>query len=231
MDYVHWIITMNRKHGFFILLFFYSQWVFAFWPNVPTPPQSDETDLADEIYVNGIAERIRNFNSRLSARQVLSFYRNKWNDKFAESTSGPWQQISRMNDKYFITVQVQDKGFSGSQGKIIIAESPTNKKEVGKNISMMNGTKMLNEVITKDQYYVSTVVLLMNNFTPEENMEFYEQQYTQTDWKTVLKKNLQEQGISLAFKKENDDVTITINRTSAGTSILINKVNARSWFN
>ena len=231
MDYVHLINTMNHKYLLFIAIFFYSQLVFAFWPNVPAPPQSDEIELADEIYVNGVALRIRHFTSLLSTREVLSFYRNKWKDKFAESVSGPWQQISRIDEKYFITVQVQDKGYSGSEGRISISEVPKNKPEVGKNIPMMNGTQVLNEVITKDKYNISTVILLLNSFTAEDNMKFYEELYSQTGWKTVMRKDLQEQGISLVFKKERDEVTITVNKIPEGTSVLMNKVEKINWFN
>jgi len=231
MDYVHLIITMNRKSSLFIVIFFYSQLVFAFWPNVSAPPQSNEIELADEIYVNGVALRIRSFTSRLSPREVLSFYRNKWNDNFAESVSGPWQQISRIEDKYFITVQVQDNGYSGSQGRISISEAPKKKPEVGKDIPMMNGTQILNEVITKDKYSISTVILLLNTFSAEDNLKFYEELFKQTGWKTVLNKNLEEKGISLVFKKESDEITITVNVIPEGTSILMNKVEKRNWFN
>lgn len=231
MDYVHLINTMNRKYLLFVIICFYSQLVFAFWPNVSSPPQSDEIELADEIYVNGVALRIRHFTSRLSTREVLSFYRNKWKDKFAESVSGPWQQISRIDEKYFITVQVQDKGYSGSQGRISVSEAPKKKPIVGKDVPMMNGTKILNEVITKDKYTISTVILLLNNFTIEDNMTFYKELYTQTGWKIVMSKDLQEQGISLVFKRERDEVTITVNKISEGTSILMSKVEKRSWFN
>jgi len=222
---------MSRKFQLIIVIFFYSQLVLAFWPNVPAPPQSNEIELADEIYVNGVALRIRSFTSRLSTREVLSFYRNKWTDNFAESVSGPWQQISRIDGKYFITVQVQDNGYSGSQGRVSISESPDKKREVGKNIPMMDGTQILNEVISKDKLSISTVILLLNTYSAEDNLKFYEELYAQTGWKTVLNKNLQEKGISLIFRKESDEITITVNVIPEGTSILMNKVEKRNWFN
>ena len=151
---------------------FYSGMANAFWPNVPAPPQSKESKVADEVIRNGIANRISLFNSRLLARQVLSFYRNKWADKYSESESGPWQQISRLDGKYFINIQVQDE-LSGSKGRITITELPKKLPKIGVGISMMNNSSILNEVITKDSDKVSTVTLLMNRHTVEANKMFY----------------------------------------------------------
>ena len=213
------------------MIFIYGQQVLAFWPVVPEPPQSTKNKIADEIFVNGVAVQITEFKSLLSMKQVLSFYRNKWSGKSSESESGEWKQISQFNNKYVTTVQVKENGFSGSTGRISVWEVPKKKPQSGKNIPIMNGSNILNEVISKDKYSVSTVVLISNTHSAEENMEFYEHYHKELGWKTIMKKNLQQSGISLVYKNDTDETTITINQVTGGSTIVMNKVVERSWFN
>ena len=224
---------LKAKYYFYIALFlFYSEMACAFWPDVSTPPQSTESKIADEIFHNGIANRISMFNSRLLAREVLSFYRNKWADKFSESQSGPWQQISRLEGKYFINVQVQDD-ISGSKGRITITELPKKLPKVGLGLPMMNNSNILNEVITKDKNSISTVTLLMNKHGADANRKFYEMHYTNAGWRTMMAKDLQQHGggLSLVFNKGKNETIVTINKVEGKTTVLLNKVEKKSWFN
>lgn len=226
-------MKMKKRYFTFVcLILCYGNVAYAFWPNVPTPPLSTEQPVADEIYRNGIANKITQFNSRLLSRQVLSFYRNKWSDKFSESVSGPWQQISRLEGKYFINVQVQDD-ISGSKGRITVTELPNKLPKVGVGIAMMTNSSVLNEVISKDKDSVSTVTLLMNKHTVDANKTFYISRYTQTGWKMQMEKDMQLEGggISLIFNKDADEINITINKVDGSTTCLLNKVEKKNWLN
>lgn len=226
------MIVKIKYYAFSFLLVLYSGVACAFWPNVPVPPQSTEQPLADAFIHNGIENRITQFNSRLLVREVLSFYRNKWSDKFSESVSEPWQQISRLEGKYFINVQVQ-QGISGSNGRITVTALPNKMPKVGVGTEMMTDTKILKEVITKDKNSISTVTLLMNRHTVEDNKTFYITRYTQTGWKMLMNKDMTQYqaGISLIFKKDADEINITINKVENMTTCLLNSVEKRNWFN
>ena len=165
------ILTLT---GLFLI---YATTANAFWPVVPAPPQSSQNALADEVIVNGIEMQIINFQSRLTMREVLSFYRNKWMSKFAESESAPWKQISQMKGDYFITVQVKDEGLTGSSGRINIAKAPAKIKKLGEGMPMMESSEPLNEIITKDKLTISTMFLLVNKHSVDMNTQFYERHY------------------------------------------------------
>ena len=223
---------MKMKISFMVFLFLsYSSLVLAFWPNVALPPQSSRQEVAKDLRVNGLDMQLINFTSRLSERQVINYYRNKWANKYAESESGPWQQISQMRDNYFITVQVQENEFAGSTGRISILSRPKKVPEVGKNIPMMDSSKILNEVISKDKLTTSTVVLLSNSYSADDNAEFYKKYYSQIGWKIMMNQNMQERGISLVFKKDAMEKLITIKNVTGGSTVVMNKVKQRGWFN
>jgi len=214
--------------------FLYSQLACAFiWPNVPAPPQSTHSNMADEIIINNVEMRITNFESRLSTRQVVAFYRNKWRDKFAESQSGPWQQISHGNKNYFITVQVKDAGFSGSMGRINISKVPDGLPKKKTTVPMMQGSRIANQVITKDKLTTSTMVLLINLNTVDDNVEFYEKNYSQKGWKIIFQKDHQDKnsGVSLVFSKGTDETSVTIKKVKNHSTVILNEVKKRSWFN
>ena len=214
-----------------LLVFGYSSVLLAFWPNVSLPPQSTKQEVVSELRINGLDMQITNYTSHLSVRQVLNFYRNQWVNKFAESESGPWQQISQMRESYFITVQVKESGFSGSIGRISVLQRPQKVPQVGKNIPKMDDSKILNEVVSKDKLTISTVVMLSNPYSADENADFYEKYYSHSGWRTMMNQNMQERGISLVFKKEKTETLITIKDVSGGSTIVLNEIKQRGWFN
>lgn len=217
-----------------VTCFLYSHLAFAFfWPNIPPPPQSTHSEMADEIIVNNVEMRITNFESRLSTRKVLAFYRNKWPDNFAESQSGEWQQISHGLNKYFINVQVKDAGYSGSMGRINISKVPDGPTKKMASVLMMQGSKIASQIVTKDKLTTSTMVLLTNFNSIDDNAEFYQTNYSQTGWKTIFQKDLQHKnsGVSLVFSKGSDETTITIKKMANASTIILNQVEKRSWFN
>ena len=223
---------MKIKTWLTVFLFFScSSILLASWPNIALPPQSIKQEVIKELRVNGLDMQLINFKSRLSERQVINYYKNKWANKFAESESEGWQQISQMQDKYFITVQVQGNDFSGAIGRISILSRPNKVPVVGKNIPMMESSRVLNEVVSKDKLTISKVVLLSNSYSADDNAAFYENYYSKFGWKTMMNQNMQEHGISMVFKKEKIETLITIKNVAGGSTIVMNKVEQRGWFN
>ncbi len=225
-------VAMKMRTLSTALLFFgYSSLLLAFWPNISLPPQSTKQEVVKDLRVNGLDMQLINFSSRLSERQVINYYRNKWANKFAESVSGPWQQISQMQDNYFITVQVQENNFAGSTGRISILSRAKKIPEVGKNIPMLDSSRVLNEVVSKDKLTKSTVVLLSNAYSADDNAAFYEKFYSGSGWKVMMNQNMQERGTSMVFKKERTEILITIKDVADGSTVVMNKVEQRGWFN
>lgn len=217
---------------YFSLLSLHYQNALAGWPQVPEPPQSKLSKLADEVYVNGVPMSITHFNSYLSSRQVLSYYRTRWSDNFAESDSKQWQQISQFKNEYLITVQVQDNSSNGSHGRINISKvSRQKQKKLGKGVPMMADSIVLNEVITKDKLNTSTMLLLINKSSVEENVGFYKTYFDENDWRKIIDKNTLKQGAALVYKNETDELSVTVKKINGMSSVVLNKVVKRGWFN
>ena len=208
-----------------------SKLVMAGWPTVPEPPQSTLSPVAEELFINGVENRLSQFESRLSARQVLNFYRNRWADGFAESDSGPWQQISRLQGDYFTTIQVQDNEMSGSKGRISVMKMIPPKRQIGSDVPLMNQSRVVNEVISKDKLSFSIMVLAVNPFAIEDNLEFYQQHFEKLGWKKTMHQDMQEKGTTLVFSRDKLETTITITQIQGGSTVLINQVEQRSWYN
>ena len=223
-------IKMQKKWLVMVLVLM-SQMALAGWPNVSEPPRSTLRPVAEELYINGVETRLSEFESKLSARQVLNYYRNHWDNRYAESDYGPWQQISRLQGAYFITIQVQDNEMAGSKGRISIMNTSVPKRRVGSDVPLMNQSRVMNEVISKDKLSFSTIVLAVNPFAVEDNVEFYQQYFQQAGWKKTMDQFKQEKGATLVFNRDKLETTITITRIQGGSSVLINQVEQRSWFN
>lgn len=223
---------MKISYALITILFLAGQeFAQAAWPIVQAPPQSNKEKVAENVRVNGLAMQISHFKSYLSAREVLNFYRNKWSAKFDESTHGQWQQISRMQKNYFITVQVQEAGFSNSFGRINILNLSEKPAAIGVNTPMIFDSEILNEVVTKDKSNISIVTLIANKYSVDANTQYYESYYKQKGWNVVLAQTEQQENQMLVFRKQNTEITITLNPFNSGSSIVMNYVEKRRWFN
>ena len=221
----------NKNFIFICLLFLNYQNAIAGWPDVIEPPQSQSKKMVKEMYVNGVPVSVKFFNSRLSPERVVSFYRNRWADNFAESDSGPWQQISQLTNKYFITVQVKDGNDRGTQGRINITKLTKNKRKVGKDIPMMLQSTILSEVVTKDELTISTMILLFNEYSVDENIQFYKNYFSKDNWVSIIDKSRPDIGSTQVYKNETDELSVTIKSVAGISTVVLNKVVKRGWFN
>ena len=84
-------------------------------PEFPPPPDAAVEWVAQDIEMNGNKTAIRAFHSQDSIEKVVEFYRKEWRrppekDKpgFMETIdAAPWYIITRIEDGYLLTVQVQ----------------------------------------------------------------------------------------------------------------------------
>jgi len=206
------------------------------WPNVKLPPQAEmESKLAEQIIVNGIPIQVTNFKSRLSVNHVLNYYRYKWADGFSESKLGQWMQISRLDGEYFFTIQVRelnviDDGFI-TVGRINISNMGKNFNQQVKMYPMLSGSRIMNDIQTVDKNKKSRSLLFRNGSTPDDNADFYKQHYKKEHWNKVMEQSPQLSQHALVFSKNKDEVNITIHAIKSGSSILVNEVKAKDWFN
>ena len=206
------------------------------WPKVMLPPQSGyEQKLAEEMVVNGVPMQITNFKTRLSVEQVLRFYKNRWSNDFAESNHQEWLQITRYKGNYLITVQVKyadiiDNGFV-TDGRLNISDFDDNKKVKLRSFPMLHDSKIINDIETRDKGKLGRTLLFLNRQSSDDNADFYKKHYTQNNWRQVMAQQLGNKGRVYIFKKKDDEVTINIHSIDGGSSVLVNEVLKKTWFN
>jgi len=200
-------------------------------PKFPPPPGSKIGLIAESMVFNGIEMDVRQFNSKRSVADVLEFYRQFW-PKGTEKQPGytetdilePWQLITRVEEGYLMTVQVTAAGQRGSTGLLGMSKlpDPENLPKLGKKIPKMSGSRVFNDIKTKDIGKNGRTVALINDFTVENNANFYRDYYSGHGFGLDMDKSVSG-GDSHAqrFSKRGQVVTIVISKIAEGTVVVI----------
>lgn len=219
---------------FFIFISFSS--VVNAWPKVMFPPQAEaKINLADEMFVNGVPMQISMFKTRLSVEQVLQFYRNRWASDFSESVYEPWRQISHYKNKYFITIQLRSadvisNGFE-TLGRVNVSYFDEKAQKVTKAFPMLSDSKIINDIETLDNDKKGRTLILLNRQSLDSNVRYYREHFTKNNWTQVTEQQVGEAGHISIFKKSEDEVTINVRSVDGGSSVLVNEVLKKTWFN
>lgn len=225
----------------FLVLLFYLVPIAAFAgkpPDFPPPPKAKVEWVGQDIEVNGIRTAIRAFHTDDSIEDVVKFYRREWKrpperDKpgFMETIDAyPWYIISRVEDGYLLTVQVQVKENdpSGAWGYLSISPLPDPKAklpELAENIPKMPGSHVVNETKSKDSGKNANTVLITNDHSLPSNVTFYRNFYQGKGWTKETDQALgNNEAHSLVFKTRQNRVTMMFLKDSDNTRIVINSV-------
>ncbi len=202
----------------------------AGWPKVPEPPGTRVEAVGGNMRLTGLPMRLWIFSSRLEPRRILSFYRNRWSDGFVENTFGAWQQISRMEDEYFITVQVQADAERGAFGRISIMhldDRPVEQPGLG--VPRMQGTVIINDIYSDDAGRRNRTVAMANTFSVQSNADYFRRHYLDRGWGVTMTREVEGDHMAV-YRKGSDEVTVVVNEGDGGSTILLNEVRASGWF-
>jgi len=205
----------------------------AGWPKVESPPQTQTTNFAQEMFYQGIPMRIKTFNSKISKQRVLEFYRDKWDKKYLEDWFGPWKQISHQKNNYFITIQVQSSGEESSYGRISVMQIPDKDAPaitLGQGIAVLPETTIVNDVTSNDSNTNSRNVIAHNNHSIESNGNYYQRHYSNKKWGTVLDKTVKQGNRVLVFRKGNKESVVVLQKIGSTSYIQLNESQKKSFF-
>lgn len=222
-----------------LLCFSSSQLLFAGAPDFPPPPGAAVEWVGQNVEVNGIKSAIRAFHSKKSIEDVVEFYRHEWKKPVAKDKPGfmetinaaPWYIISRIEDGYLLTVQVQvqENDQSASWGYLSISPLPgaRNKpKQFGAGVPKIPGSYVINEMKSDDPGKEATTVIISNTNSVNGNAAFYRQHYQGKGWSTETDRKLgSREAHSLVFKNRRSRVTIMVLEDKNFTRVVINSVN------
>jgi hypothetical protein len=209
-------------------------------PDFPPPPDSTVSKVGDSIVLNGIAMDIRLFGSRKSPGEVLAFYRDHWPEGsqdqpgYVETDAmPPWRIITRVEDGYLMTVQVQAaKKSDGSTGYLGISRMPDLDEappELGRGFPKMRGSYVANDLQSKDLAKKGRTIVLMNGASVRTNANFYRDFYLNSGWSAEMDKEISGGNIhTLRFRNGNRNVSIVIN--GGGTTVVTAQITKEGLF-
>ena len=199
-------------------------------PKFPPPPGSKIGLIAESMVFNGIEMDVRQFNSKRSVAEVLEFYRQFWPTGTEEEPGytetdilEPWQLITRVEDGYLMTVQVTAAGRKGSTGLLGMSRlpDPENLPKLGKKIPKMSGSRVFNDIKTRDPGKNGRTVALINDFTVENNANFYRDYYSGHGFGLDMDKTVSGgDSHAQSFSKRGEVMTIVITKIAEGTVVV-----------
>lgn len=217
-----------------------SQTTLAKPPDFPPPPDAAVEWVGQNIEMNGIKSSIRAFHSSKSIEKVVEFYRKEWKRPVEKGKPGfmetidaaPWYIMTRIEDNYLLTVQVQVQrnNDTASWGYLSISPLPdisnmnSNKPvELGSSTPKMPSSHVLNEMKSDDPGKKANTLIIANNHSIESNAAFYRNHYQGSGWTTETDYNAQDVH-SLVFKTRRERVTIMLLKDGSETRIVVNSV-------
>ncbi len=230
-------MVLKRLVGY-LLLTLVPTMVVAGKPKLPPPPNATVEWVGKDMEVNGLPTAIRAFHTRESIEDVVRFYRREWQRPVERGKPGymetidayPWYIISRVEDDYLLTVQVQVKqnDKSGSWGYLSISplvDPKNDPPELGKNIPKMRGSHVLSEHTSKDPGKNARTLIITNEHSVPSNVTFYRNYYNGKGWTKETDRALGTDKVhSLVYKTKRDRVTMMFLKDKYYTRIVINSV-------
>jgi hypothetical protein len=234
----HFIKIKSLSLASLFIFIFTPQIAYSGAPEFPAPPKAAVEWVGENIEVNGIKSSIRAFHTNESIEDVVGFYRKEWARPVEKGKPGymetidaaPWYIISRIEDGYLLTVQVQVKQNdpSGSWGYLSISPLPNPKAKppnLGATIPKIAGSFVMSEMKSDDPGKKGTTVLISNTHSVRNNADFYRGHYQSKGWTKETDRHLgNNEGHSLVFKTRRERVTIMLLKDKDYTRIVVNSV-------
>lgn len=197
----------------------------------PAPKWLERTGVAEEMIVNGLPSTVDYFESNRGVDDLLQFYRQQWNDSpngrsgYREASVASWHVISRLEDGYLYSVQVQEKDNFGSRGYLAIGnlKEIEKKKERTATIPQMSGSRVINDSTSLDPGKKGRTLLLVNNYSAASNSLFYRNYYLDRGWGTLTDTDSKEAFV-LAFKKAGREIHLVISENGGASHVVMNIV-------
>lgn len=206
-------------------------------PDFPPPPKAVVEWVGKDMNINGINSSVRRFQTKKSIEDVVEFYREEWKRPISKDMPGfnetidaaPWYIISRIEDGYLLTVQVQveQNDDSSSWGYLSMSRLPAKNasNDPGAGMPKMSNSHVLSQVKSSDAGKEATTMIISNGHSVSSNVTFYRNHYQSKGWTQETDKALDKgQSHALVFKKRLNRVTMMFMQGKNSTKIVINDV-------
>ena len=201
----------------------------------PPPKDAAVNVVGNNMAVGGRVMSIRQFYTKDKIDKVKKFYYRRWEKGEIKDLPGyletednpPWHIISRLQQGYLLTVQMQSADDGGTWGYLAsseLAQEPV-QTSAADAIPKLPDSEILHDIQTKDIGQSATTMLISNKKSLESNTNYYKNHYQQRGWRTDLDQAIVDEGSHvMAFTKGKNKVNLVLKRVDKSTVITVNKV-------
>ncbi|MFQ5658868.1 MAG: hypothetical protein ACE5GZ_00470 [Gammaproteobacteria bacterium] len=203
-------------------------------PEFPAPANAGVVVVGKNITIQGRSMDIRQFSTRDHPDKVAEFYRQRWAEDevgrgpgYTETDANPpWHIITRIEDGYLQTVQIQKADNGGSWG--YLAMSKLDRKAPNAQLSTvphMQESQLLNHVHSSDTGQQGESMLLINNHSLASNVNFYRKYYRERGWREDMDQAVTRAKTHvLAFTNGRRKISIILTGDNNKTRIVVNRI-------
>ncbi len=228
------ISAVNRSWIFYLLLGVAQQGM-ADAPEIPIPKNAKISIVGQDMTVGGKAMSIRQIYTRDKISKVKAFYHSRWAEAEIPGLPGytennalePWHIISRLEEGYLLTVQIQRADDGGTRGYLASSKlsrelTPSKQAE---SFPKIQGTRIVHDIQSRDAGQRAVTMLLSNHHSLSSNSSYYKNYYQQRGWRIDLDQPMPRAGMYvLAFTHGREKVNIVLTGNENSTKITVNKV-------
>jgi len=192
----------------------------------PAPTWMEKTAVADEMLIHGRSSKVIYFQANRGVDAVLAYYRQRWNDGspghpgYREKTFPPWTVISRLDGLRLFTVQVKGDGEHAS-GYLAETNLKSSKKSALRmDIPKMSGSRILNDLTSRDPGQIGRTILITNHHSLEANNQFYRNYYREHGWANLADIAV-EKGQTLVYAHDGQEAHLVIMPGYNTTNVVI----------
>jgi hypothetical protein len=221
---------MNKRPILFLILILctlsvtQSSYALGTQKKIPAPKWLEVTGVAQTMLINGLPSTVYHFEACRNAEELLEFYRQRWSGPrksgYREAHVAPWDVISRLDGKYLYTVQVRQDEYLHIRGYLAVANLAKIRKQQQGSIPKMSGSKIINDVSSRDPGSKGRTLLLTNKFSVASNTAYYRQYYTARGWNLIMDKS-GEKGSVLTFQIRNRQAHLVLSSTGKATMVVM----------
>lgn len=203
-------------------------------PDIPLPDDARVSRIGQNMRVNGNNVTVQTFTTKESATDVINFYRDEWSEErnsdpgyTVQNLKEPWVLITRIEDGYLITIQVQPTADGGTQGLIGVSRLPDRPRapKLGEGFPTVGGSQVLNEVVSRDPGQTGRTMWVRNDHDLRTNVDFYRDRYGTEGWSLDIDRSIGGVMHVLALRKGRKRVNLVLSETSKrGSQIVVNEV-------
>lgn len=194
------------------------------WPEMPFPENSSLVIVSENMIFNGLPMKTWELKALMSPKELLRFYENVWAEP-AEKTSQDipghltkripnYTVISRAENKFLLTVQIEDKKSSSSNAYLSISKILDGSKKnyvIGNGFPAPAGTVFINDIKALDGNKKSRTIIAASDDPLQSIARFYQSTMRKSGWVELTRHiTMTKKGGAMTFQRNKEELNITL---------------------